>query len=305
VIKPLRDVLRERFHTPADVVHALGLTKPTVAVAKDAWNVIADALLNFAQDAQWEESKHPRGQPDNAGQFGPGGGGEKSGTEGEKSLEKPANNTPTMAGRGDEVLFNAKAVADRQGFDSSKISISDEVKTFKLGDVEYKYAGAAFLKEGTITLYPNVIHPGTTIGITAHEIMHQKWQAIFDAYVAERDAASAKSSELDWNDRLLAPMKPDGSLRDEAKKDYPIYAKFEPILRDQSKFYKDDGVTEYSKAYWNLWNKGEMRTDLAFHETLAEMARLHLETDQIPGTGRWQRLYKAVLSTYPKVKKRA
>jgi hypothetical protein len=28
-------------------------------------------------DAHWEESKHPRGQPGNAGQFGPGSGGGK------------------------------------------------------------------------------------------------------------------------------------------------------------------------------------------------------------------------------------
>ncbi len=31
-------------------------------------------LIPFAQDAEWREDLHPRGQPDNAGQFGPGGG---------------------------------------------------------------------------------------------------------------------------------------------------------------------------------------------------------------------------------------
>ena len=33
---------------------------------------------------RYEESKHPRGQPENAGQFGPGGGGAKSKTADKK-----------------------------------------------------------------------------------------------------------------------------------------------------------------------------------------------------------------------------
>jgi len=34
-----------------------------------------DALCAARQDAEWNEADHPRGQPENAGQFGPGGGG--------------------------------------------------------------------------------------------------------------------------------------------------------------------------------------------------------------------------------------
>ena len=35
----------------------------------------ADPIFDGAFDADWDEGKHPRGQPNNAGQFGPGGGG--------------------------------------------------------------------------------------------------------------------------------------------------------------------------------------------------------------------------------------
>ena len=46
----------------------------------------------------WDESKHPRGQPDNAGQFGPGGGGSakpKAGTPRKSATPKPVPRTRT------------------------------------------------------------------------------------------------------------------------------------------------------------------------------------------------------------------
>ena len=54
-----------------------GKKKPT----KDARPISAARLKlrrKLRTHDEWEESKHPRGQPDNAGKFGPGGGGAKS-----------------------------------------------------------------------------------------------------------------------------------------------------------------------------------------------------------------------------------
>ena len=48
--------------------------------------MVQEVNYDFAFDAQWEESKHKRGQPGNAGQFGPGGGGKASPAK--KSAEK-------------------------------------------------------------------------------------------------------------------------------------------------------------------------------------------------------------------------
>lgn len=39
-----------------------------------------DEMFRALDDAGWKESDHPRGQPDNAGQFGPGGGGKNETT---------------------------------------------------------------------------------------------------------------------------------------------------------------------------------------------------------------------------------
>lgn len=51
-------------------------------------------------DAKWDESKHPRGQPGNAGQFGSGGGGEKSeaAKPAEQIQKKPG--TPGLVAQG-------------------------------------------------------------------------------------------------------------------------------------------------------------------------------------------------------------
>ncbi len=52
-------------------------------------------------DAEWREEDHPRGQPGNAGQFGPGGGGSAAASKkGEKSREPPSREAQVQAGEG-------------------------------------------------------------------------------------------------------------------------------------------------------------------------------------------------------------
>jgi len=55
----------EEFH------HVLG-------IQNDGGDEPAEDGRPFASDAGWNEADHPRGQPDNAGQFGPGSGGGSS-----------------------------------------------------------------------------------------------------------------------------------------------------------------------------------------------------------------------------------
>lgn len=51
------------------------LTQTQKAVAKQEQMLVEMSTPDMAHDADWEEGKHPRGQPGNAGQFGSGGGG--------------------------------------------------------------------------------------------------------------------------------------------------------------------------------------------------------------------------------------
>ena len=54
---------------------------------------IRAALKGHAQD-EWDESKHPRGQPENAGEFGPGGGG---GAKPKEGAPKPEGAAPAAS----------------------------------------------------------------------------------------------------------------------------------------------------------------------------------------------------------------
>jgi hypothetical protein len=61
---------------------------------------------NYARDVAWNEADHPRGQPGNAGEFGPGGGGASGGAsgggggEGSDPAKPGASSTPSSATKG-------------------------------------------------------------------------------------------------------------------------------------------------------------------------------------------------------------
>lgn len=68
----------------ADCVHFQPFGRPKRCALVDgliepgAWCELFEAHVGQAEDAaKWDEDKHPRGQPGNAGQFGPGGGSKK------------------------------------------------------------------------------------------------------------------------------------------------------------------------------------------------------------------------------------
>ena len=93
-----RDAIREFVRSRS--------TKKRRAQAHDAalargWDMAFDA-------AAWNEAKHPRGQPENAGEFGPGGGaGKPKGGEGQTSSANPTASKPKPA----HTLASALALA--------------------------------------------------------------------------------------------------------------------------------------------------------------------------------------------------
>ena len=65
--------------------HGIGQAERPITQIDDGVDNILHELVQLLIDA-WNEADHPRGQPENAGQFGPGGGGESS----ESSSNTPA-----------------------------------------------------------------------------------------------------------------------------------------------------------------------------------------------------------------------
>jgi hypothetical protein len=114
---------------------------------------------------------------------------------------------PDQAEKADQVAKIAATVANKLGYDPSKINVSDESRQFELNGKTMNYAGMATFpadpklvvnpdgsktiananETGPVTLFtPHVGNdPNGIAGVAAHEITHQKWQAFRNDYTAD------------------------------------------------------------------------------------------------------------------------
>lgn len=167
----------------------------------------------------------------------------------------------------------ATAVAEKLGYDPAKIRVTTDDKTFMLNGASYHYAGATNLSTGDITLYQPNLAPSAVAGVTAHEIGHGKFEDFFKDYQTERDAVFNESATI---------MKPDGTLKAPFDEKYPTYQRYEQLFEGNlARLAKEDGVSEYSRNWWEAVNKGQALAKLGIHETLAEMTRLEYETGKV------------------------
>jgi len=74
----------------------------------------------------------------------------------------------------------------------------------------------------------------------------------------------------------------DDTLKPPYDAQFPFYQAWQTAYKNTDIFAKSDGVTQYSKEYWDLWHQGEMDTASAMHETLAEMLRIKYMTGKFP-----------------------
>ena len=324
---------------------------------------------------------HPRGEH---GKWTASGGGFGSHPDGPYMEVTKAQN----AEKAHNVAKIAAQVANKLGFDPAEIHISDESKTFELNGKTLNYAGAAVQPEapsmivepdgskqiigggtGTVTLFtPHVgDNPAGIAGVTAHEIMHQKFNALLSDKAVDQlkmahdpdygkdtqwitydatnpahvrmsvNGAMTSSPQPDGTVKIREPgfMRPDGTLNEPYASKYPAYQLYtKAMMPMNAEFAKSDGVSDYSKEYWlgnqttveheyiknqDTGEKGTIRrvsvpTLSAFHETLAEIARLkyagepvyHKKLGEVEGkpvyfsTSKkgvkpvWSTLYKAV-----------
>jgi phage-related protein (TIGR01555 family) len=164
-------------------------------------------------------------------------------------------------------------------FDINKVHFETKDRTFKLGDEVMHYAGAAQIsgpEKGNITLYLRQLSRDTIAGVTAHEIEHTRFQDWIDKYEAEYQKVINENMNVPGRELMRADT---GELKPPYAEKYPIYQQYNKLVSqiNPQTFARADGVTNYSKKYWDLWWKGEMSTDRAMHETLAEMARVFYE----------------------------
>ena len=246
----------------------------------------------------YNEAEHPR---DEHGRWTDGGGS-----------DDVDGNVPSTTGYTDEQTADAmesalvrplaSATATKLDFNPELIEYSDEDKEFKLAGATYKYAGSYTFGSPGVTLYTKQINVDNVRGITAHEIGHRKFQLLQETYRAETEQVMADpgpppdpNHPYYWGKRggSAAVMKPDGTLRPPYDTKYPLYEEWQQIQNMMPSLEDDDGITNYSKAYWSEWKKGNVDTNLAYHETMAEIAYMNAKMGKNSantGAG-WRRLF--------------
>jgi hypothetical protein len=196
-------------------------------------------------------------------------------------------------------------VAPAMGFKSIDVGVRPNMgKKFTLNDQEYDYAGVAYLGRGTVEVFTDHLSPKTVGGILSHEIMHQKWETVLDRY--KTDYARVMADSRGNPDKIL---RPDGTVRDEHRGEYPFYEAVDEHLTShgEGSLRSDDGITDYSREWWKAAEADLVKFGQAVHETLAEMSYLDWEgsLDRLlwyKESKHWGPLYRAVNDLYGKIK---
>ena len=242
--------------------------------------------------AEFDESKHPRDlkeyKPRNA-EFDPNQARDEHGrwTDGGTSHSAAPQGTGKVDLVKERVL---RKLANELEFPNEKFKIEAYDKTFKVGDKDFNSGGFFRPSTGEITLNANSLERISTADATAllaHEVMHRDFNDV--ANVLELEGGGMPSSN---------------PLRD----DVPgVQTILDAFGEDGELYMRDDGITSYSRAYWNKAKKlaASDETDdfnnaftAAMNETLAEISKTDMHARQMrfvgsKPTSRWRQLHTA------------
>lgn len=197
------------------------------------------------------------------------------------------------------ILGASQAAAQLLDYDPKMVEVSSADSTFTVGgeSMPRKAAGLAHTSTGKITMFPAQLPDAiSAVSVMAHEVAHQKYDAVLRAISAEFGQAIADSKTQGGG--VFAA---DGTLLPPYDQKYPIYTRFQRHEQNLDKRIKSDGITPYSKAYWEQAKPGtEKQVSLyaAQHETIAEMARRLNDTGKLEGAAVWKSYYKDIDKTW-------
>lgn len=234
-----------------------------------AYMVIFVGEPKSEEEKAFDEGKHPRvpaGGP-GGGEFTSGG----SGGEAKPSTEEAPGNFES------KVLEKSREVAEQVGYDPKLVVVKSDPTVFELMGKKMKAGASSFIsgeKKGLIEVYPEQVRLKGLPGVIAHEVEHQKFQAAMDDVIENKNDKSPLVKAL--------------------------------FTVDPDAFSAADGVSPYSRAYWEDWLKDKADLPTTLHETLAEIARIKYETGKFPkhqggepsDANVWRTLYKAVDEAY-------
>lgn len=204
--------------------------------------------------------------------------------------------TPATFDQMVKVSRRAESVAEDMGVSPSLISVVDkEPRTFTVGNRQFKEAAHYNPTKNEIELNVRMVYDdrmSVTNGIMSHEASHAIYQAARDVQTQEhteiQNLPKAEYARL---------YRASGYAREETQAEiherWPVSAMFhkhtgdsymetekeasgERYRKNMEKLQKDDGVSDYSKAYWEPDAVNRMSgQERAIDETLAETSRHH------------------------------
>lgn len=200
----------------------------------------------------------------------------------------------------DEVRDHVADTRNKWGYKQPMQVKEDLGPEFTRGDIKWREFGNCRLDTGEIVIYSKSpwLNDRDVKRLTAHEMMHGMYERVYQQYERERKEINEKSLSIpNWRD---APIRASGELKPDFHKQYPTYARLWKFIDDYTKLTEEDGITPYSKAYWDDNKAGKVKHHIAVHETLAELAGLEEMPDQIKikTSLHYERFFKSVKDEY-------
>lgn len=203
----------------------------------------------------------------------------------------------TLGKKAEWIRQKIDTVADELKFPKDRIFMSKADYKFSLNGANYRAAGVAINSNDGWTIQSDVEEKyakGDIVifgedntkfdedfpvrGLVAHEIQHQMFNQVLDAYSAE--TGHLYNHNPDKMDITNFRAKPE--VLEDIKNAYPTIYALESLGWDSDAFLnkleEEDGVTWYSKQYWDQAGAHKPGSrKLAINETLAEIASLTQE----------------------------
>jgi hypothetical protein len=133
-----------------------------------------------------------------------------------------------------------------------RIRLTEESYPVKIGDWSFEAVGSYDRTAKTINLFKPVggMSRKQMLHIIGHEYAHHEFDSVMNEFRRQEELAIKDPED---------PMYPSGEIREEFLGRYPILALVSKIWRGTGydKLEKDDGVTPYSKSWWEKYRAGQ------------------------------------------------
>ena len=209
----------------------------------------------------------------------------------------------------------ARNTARELNFPVEKVKcIEGAGREFKIGDRAFTEGGhAEIYTTGNIVIYTGSNSDSGIRGVVAHEVEHVRFEGVLDDYNKEMGHLSDWAlNDHEQYDKVTDPV---GFLDPEkgAGAVLPTATVLQPFLElNIDQLAKDDGVTDYSKAYWDAVKSPEsvakyggykQSRERAIHETLAEMAKMKFTGEPYATGEKPTKLWRDLFSNVNKLAK--